>query len=189
MQVQRSFQSIRRNFRFMSGEYRRIVVVGTSCSGKTTIARRISNILEIPHIELDAIHWKPGWQETSSEEFRELVSSAISQGSWVVDGNYSKVRDIVWSRADTLIWLNYKFWVVFSRALKRSFKRFVFREELFSGNRETLKNLLSKDCIPLWVLKTHHRKKKNTRIFSGRVDSLILKSRSLRIKNQPMNFY
>ena len=145
----------------------RIVVVGTSCSGKTTTAKKIAEILNIPHIELDAIHWKSNWQETPPDEFRKLVSKALKGESWVADGNYSVTRDIVWSKANTLIWLNCSFPVLFSRAIIRTFKRIIFKEVLFSGNRETFKNLLNKDCIPLWVIKTYRKKrKKYPRLFN-----------------------
>ena len=38
----------------------RIVVVGTSGAGKTTLARRIAAQLQLPHIELNAINFVPG---------------------------------------------------------------------------------------------------------------------------------
>ena len=63
----------------------------------------------VPHVELDAIHWLPGWVEQDPAEFRAGVSQAIAGPRWVVDGNYTRVRDLVWSRATTIIWLNYSF--------------------------------------------------------------------------------
>ena len=151
----------------LSGNNRRIVVIGTSCSGKTSFARKIAEILKLPHIELDAIHWKPGWEATPEDEFRILVKNAIQKDEWIVDGNYSVVRDIVWSRATILIWLNLSFNTIFLRALKRTIKRIVLKEELFSSNRETLKStLLNKDSIPLWVIKTYwKRRRKYPEIF------------------------
>jgi len=59
------------------------------------MARRVAAILQAPHIELDAIHWLPGWQERDDDEFRELTQAAVAAGRWVVDGNYAMVRDIV----------------------------------------------------------------------------------------------
>jgi len=85
----------------------RISVVGTSGSGKTTLARQIFQSIDIPHIELDALHHEPNWTEAPIDVFRKRVEQSLSGNSWVVDGNYSKVRDIVWSRADTVIWLDY----------------------------------------------------------------------------------
>jgi adenylate kinase family enzyme len=125
------------------------------------LAKRIGNILGHPHIELDAIYWQPNWNPRSHEEFREIVCQTLTGDRWVVDGNYSVVRDIVWSRATTLIWLNYSFHTVFSRALKRTLRRAWDKEILFSGNRESFKNsFLSTDSILLWVLKTYGKQRK-----------------------------
>jgi adenylate kinase family enzyme len=80
----------------------RIVVVGTSGAGKTTLARRIAIRLELPHIELDAINWQPGWYDLSRrdpDEFVRRVAKAIQADAWVLDGNYSLVHDQVWRRA------------------------------------------------------------------------------------------
>ncbi|MCH2504289.1 MAG: AAA family ATPase [Dehalococcoidia bacterium] len=62
----------------------RIVIIGSSCSGKTTMAKQVAAALEVPHIELDALHWLPDWQERPDSEFRELVASAVSAERRVV---------------------------------------------------------------------------------------------------------
>lgn len=136
----------------------RISVVGTSGSGKTTLARQISQRLTIPHVELDYLHWEPNWVEVSDEVMRERVSHALSMNTWVVDGNYSQVRDIVWGRADTVVFLDYSWTVVMSRLLWRTFGRSITKQEVCNGNRESLqKALLSKDSILLWALQTYHK--------------------------------
>ncbi len=139
----------------------RIVVVGTSCSGKTTLARQIARALDFPHIEMDAIHWRPDWEPTPPEEFRASLCEAIEGDRWVIDGNYSVARDVVWGRATTMIWLNYPFPRVFGRALARTFRRVFTREELYSGNRESFRQaFMSADSMLVWVLKTHWRRQK-----------------------------
>ena len=111
----------------------RLNIVGTSGSGKTTVAKRAAEALRFPFVELDALHWEPDWQEAPVEVFRERVSEATRESPWVVDGNYSKVRDIVWARADTVIWLDYSFTLIFLRLLWRTFRRVINREELWSA--------------------------------------------------------
>ncbi len=139
----------------------RIVIIGTSCSGKTTLAKELSAILGFHHIELDELYWKPKWVEREGEEFKALVAESAAKDNWVADGNYSVVRDILWSRATTIIWLNYSFPVVLYRAISRSFKRSASKQILFSENRETFKRaFFSKESIILWVIKTHNIKKK-----------------------------
>ena len=81
----------------------RYVVIGTSGSGKTTLARQIAEQMGIPHIELDALHWEPGWIGATPEVMHQRVEAAIAAPAWALDGNYSRTRDIVWRRATHLI--------------------------------------------------------------------------------------
>jgi len=144
----------------------RIMVVGTSCAGKTTLAQRIARTLDMPHVELDALYWGPNWSECPTDEFRERVRREVKGDRWVVDGNYAKARDIVLSRATDAVWLNYPFPVVFWRALSRTASRVVSGEELFGGNRETWGTaFFGRDSIPWWVIKTHHRRSRAYREF------------------------
>jgi len=139
-------------------EFQRIGVVGTSCVGKTTFAKTLAKCLGAYHIELDALFWQPEWVERSVSEFRIFVEQETSSERWVADGNYSPVRDIVWGRATDIIWLNYSFPLIFSRALSRTVRRILTHEELFSGNRESLRqSFFSRDSILFWVIKTFRR--------------------------------
>ena len=87
----------------------RIVILGTTGSGKTTLSHRLSEALGAPAIELDAFRHGPNWSETPDEEFRAKISESLTGDSWIVDGNYSVARDIIWPRATTLVWLDYSF--------------------------------------------------------------------------------
>ena len=138
----------------------RINVVGVSGSGKTTTAKHIAERLQIPHFELDALHWGPNWSEPPIDKFREIVSDSLMASSWVVDGNYGKVRDIVWPQADTIVWLDYSLSTILWQLIKRTIRRVVSRKLLWSGNRESLTTaLFSKDSIFLWALTTYKRRK------------------------------
>jgi len=148
----------------LAGNMNRVVVIGTSCVGKTIFARSLAEALCCPHVELDALYWQPNWIPRPPDEFQELVAQELCQGCWVTDGNYSVVRDLVWSRATTVIWLNYTFPVVLWRALTRTIRRGLTKEELFSGNRESLRMaFFSRDSILWWVLTTFHRRRKRYR--------------------------
>jgi adenylate kinase family enzyme len=85
--------------------------------------------MRVTHIELDAIHWLPNWRPRPSDEFRWLVEAAVAAAQWVLDGNYSQTRDVVWSRATALIWLNYPLHVVIYRALRQTTRR-VFDQQI-----------------------------------------------------------
>jgi adenylate kinase family enzyme len=146
----------------MPSPYQRVNVVGTSGSGKTTFARELARRLGSPHIEMDALYHGPNWSEPPLEVFRERIRQVVSEDRWIIDGNYSKARDIVWSRADTVIWLDLPMPIVLWRIGWRSLRRAITRENLWgSGNRETLKQqFLSRDSLLLWVIQTHGRRKR-----------------------------
>jgi adenylate kinase family enzyme len=139
----------------------RISIVGTSGSGKTTLAKNISQQLQIPHIELDALHWEPNWTEATDQVFRDRISAALKGDRWVVDGNYSKVRDLVWSRADTVVFLDYPFLTVLGQLLRRTLRRSLKQEELWNGNRESIrKSFFNQDSILVWMLKTYFKNRR-----------------------------
>ena len=98
----------------------RLVVIGVSGSGKTTLARQIARTLDLPHVELDTLYWEANWQAASSPVFRGRVQEATAGDAWVVDGNYSQGRDIVWSHATHLVWLDYGLATVMGRVLWRT---------------------------------------------------------------------
>ncbi len=123
----------------------RVAVVGNSGSGKTTFARRLARQLEVPHIELDAIFHQPGWQALEPGAFRARVATEAAAPGWVVDGNFSEVRDLVWARAEAIVWLDFRRSVVMRRVVVRTIRRAVTREELWNGNREPWSNLWSLD--------------------------------------------
>jgi adenylate kinase family enzyme len=152
----------------IDAQLKRLVIVGTSCSGKTTLASNLAQKLGAQHIELDSIHWKSNWTPTPKAEFRSLVSAAAAPEAWVSDGNYSAVRDILWARATALIWLDYPFHVVARRALSRTFRNVFYRKELWSGNRETFRqSFLSRDSVLWWVIKTYRRRRREyPRLFN-----------------------
>lgn len=139
----------------------RVAVVGTTGSGKTTLARQISTIRGIPHIELDALHWGPDWTPTPIGLFRDRTAQALSEEFWVVDGNYSKVRDIVWGRADAVVWMDFSLPVIMGRLIWRTFSRIFTREELWSGNRERLwDQLFTSDSLFLYAFRTYRRRRR-----------------------------
>ena len=161
----------------------RIVIIGTSCSGKTTLAKTISSRLNIKHIELDELYWKANWVEREAEEFKELVAEEIKAENWVVDGNYSTIREVLWPRSTAIIWLKYSFVTVVYRAISRSFRRSVTKKVIFAGNTESFKrSFFSKESIILWVINTHRKnREKYSRVL---YDGSLLHQRVIELNSQ-----
>jgi hypothetical protein len=117
--------------------------------------------MEVPVIELDSLFHGPNWTPTPTEVFRQRILAATSDDAWVIDGNYSVVRDVTWGRADTLVWLDPSITTVLRRVFKRTNRRIQRREELWNGNRETFRNAyLSLDSLYVWILRSHWRRRR-----------------------------
>jgi adenylate kinase family enzyme len=123
----------------------RVSVVGASGSGKSTLARRLAAQLGAPYVELDAIHHQAGWRSLPREEFRARVGEIVGADRWVVDGNYRAVLDLVWARADTVVWLDLPRTRSVARVVRRTLRRAVTREVLWNGNREPVRGLVRLD--------------------------------------------
>jgi adenylate kinase family enzyme len=134
---------------------RRVSVVGCSGAGKTTVAAKLAERLEVPHIELDAMYHQAGWEPTPRDELRASLLPLIEGDRWIVDGNYgSLVQDLVWDRADTIVWVDPPRPAVMAAVTRRTLGRMVRRTELWNGNRERFRYLLTprpEENIILWT--------------------------------------
>src|SRR4051794_23908488 len=120
-------------------------MVGNSGSGKSTLGRVLAARLGVPFVELDAIHHLPGWEPIEVTGFRKKVGEIADSDGWVIDGNYSAVLDLVWARADTVVWFDLPRRTVIRQLLWRTIRRGVTREALWNGNREQLTSLFRLD--------------------------------------------
>ena len=142
---------------------KKIVVVGTTSSGKSTLASQLAEKIGGDFIELDALHWEPNWVEAPDEVFRERVETAISSQVWVVAGNYHVVRDVIWQRAEAIIWLDYPFHIVFWRLLTRTIRRCSQGKNYGMAiveNFWTHLKLWSEESLFHWLFKTYWRRKR-----------------------------
>jgi len=164
---------------------RRIAVIGTSGSGKTVFAERLAQHLGIPHVELDAIHWGPNWTPRPLEDFRQRTAQSLAGDAWTVDGNYGKVRDIVWARADTVVWLDYPLPLIMWRVVGRTLRRSLTGEVLWNDNREYLgQALFSSDSIVLWSLRSYRRRRREYPLLFQRPEYAHLRIVRLRSPRQ-----
>jgi adenylate kinase family enzyme len=158
--------------------YKRIVVVGATGCGKSTLAENLAHKLGLNYIELDALYWKPDWVGSSNEEFREKVEAAIQTPGWALAGNYSVVRDMIWPRAEAVVWLDYPFFLILGRLLRRTWIRWRTKELLWGTNYEPLWvhfKLWSKDSLVNWLFQTYWRRKRTYPQFFAQPEHTHLK--------------
>jgi adenylate kinase family enzyme len=134
-------------------------VIGPTGSGKTSFARTLAEKLGVPHIELDALFWKPGWVESSAEELHVNIEPLLAADGWVVDGNYSgKLGTYVIDQADEIVWLDLPLRRTWWRLLRRTVRRLRTREVICGSNRESFRQaFVSRESILLYSLRTYRR--------------------------------
>jgi adenylate kinase family enzyme len=137
---------------------RRVSVVGTSGVGKSTFASSLALVLGAVFLELDSLQHQADWTPLPASEFRARVALVADGECWVIDGNYSRVQDLVWGRADTVVWLDLPRRTVMRRIIWRTLRRVGGRVELWNGNREHWGNLFTLDkeeSVIAWAWQTH----------------------------------
>lgn len=143
-----------------SSTVKRIVIIGTSGSGKSVLGSKIAQALDIQCIDLDDLYWLPGWKERREEEFFQKIKRVISYQKWILTGNYSRASQYIWPQADMIIWLDLPLYLCLWRAFKRSVLQMLFRKKSCNGNYETITRFMGRHSILLWVWKSHSRRKK-----------------------------
>lgn len=140
---------------------KRIIVRGNCGSGKTTMAKALSEILGIEHTEIDANFHLPDWQERPREEFQQIMDAVVERECWIIDGNYRDTMTRHQTKADMIVWLDYSFMTTFIQLFKRTMRRMISQEELWSGNRESFrKQFFTRQSIFWWMIQTHSRRKR-----------------------------
>jgi adenylate kinase family enzyme len=159
----------------------RVNVKGISGSGKSTFSRELAERLDVPYLELDAIHHGPNWKEADSEELqagvREFMTTAPD--GWVIDGNYeSKLGDLVLAAADWIVWLDPPLRVALRRLWRRTTTRIRDDVELWNGNRETWRGgFWGRESLFAWTLRSWVRHRREwPRKFAG--DPRVVRLRS-----------
>lgn len=152
----------------------RVVVVGSSGSGKTTFAQRLAHLLDVPHLEMDSLFHKYGLADEAHDDFLPTLDGFTDQARWVVDGNYTShgTRQVVWPKADTFIWLDPPRRTTMSRVVRRTLRRVLTREEMWPGVREPFSNLYRLDpyrniMVWTWTRHAHGRDKFETAMGDG----------------------
>ena len=146
----------------------RIHITGNSCSGKSTLARRVADLLDAPCVELDALNWLPGWvglNRIDPAELERRMADATSGERWVVAGSYMKFSErAFWARLETVVWLDISMPRLLWRVLDRSWRRWRTRELLWGTNYERfwdqLKVWRREESLIYWIVTQHRRKRR-----------------------------
>lgn len=140
---------------------KKIIVCGTSGCGKTTLASELGSLFKLNVHDLDDYYWLPNWQEKNNAEFRNIISDITNTDAWIISGNGYGNKDITFARADTIIWLDYSFWICFSRAWSRTIFKIITKEKSCGDNYETIaRQFFSKNSIFKWVITSFAKRKK-----------------------------
>ena len=138
------------------------IIASASGSGKTTVGRALAARLAVPFVELDAINHQAGWRELDAADLRRRVEPIVQGEAWVVDGSYrGKLGDLVLEAADTVVWLDLPRRVWLPRLAWRTVVRVVRRDELWNGNRESLRTaLVGRDSLFAFALRNERPRRR-----------------------------
>jgi adenylate kinase family enzyme len=152
---------------------RKIIVTGTSCTGKTTLGSKLAKQFSITQIDLDDVHFLPNWVEKEDSQFIKEVNATVDGlDEWIVTGSYQTVlKDTLWEKASLIVWLDYPLNLILRRCFIRTFRRIFYKEMCCGENYETLSRMLFKENLFVWIFKTYWKRKRRlkswrTGIFS-----------------------
>jgi len=132
-------------------------VIGTPAAGKSTLARRLAAVLDLPHVELDDSFWAANWTPVEPDTFLHTVGGLLDAPGWVVDGQYAGAVAAYADRAHAVIWVDTPWWVSLPRLIRRTARRARRGDPLWSaGNVETWRHAIGRDSI-LWYAIAVHR--------------------------------
>ncbi|PQJ78531.1 AAA family ATPase [Polaribacter porphyrae] len=142
---------------------RKIIITGTTCTGKTTLGKKLAKEFNISQIDLDDFHFLPNWIEKEKAVFvKDVIAETEKHKEWIVSGSYqSLLKDTIWQEATLIVWLDYPLSLILRRYFIRTYRRIVLKEKCCGENYETLSKTFSKESLFLWILKTYwHRKRR-----------------------------
>jgi adenylate kinase family enzyme len=121
------------------GEMRKVLVIGPGGAGKSTVAKRLGQLLQIEVKHLDRFYWRAGWTEPSKEDWLQTVTELVSGDSWIIDGNFGGTLEFRLRHCDTIVFLDMPRLLCLWRIMKR---RLLYRNrsrpDMAEGCREKI---------------------------------------------------
>ena len=117
---------------------KRILIIGNSGTGKSTLAERLSFFLHLPFFPSDPFYWEPGWKAAPAAKVFQQLSEVTARECWILDGNFDEYHECIWRQADCILWLDYPLPTILKQVIVRNFKWLFMRQPVWSGNRMTL---------------------------------------------------
>ncbi|WP_411285123.1 adenylate kinase [Lapillicoccus sp.] len=145
----------------------RVLVYGVTGSGKSTAALALGKRSGLPVTLVDEITWLPGWVPVEGEVQRELIGDIVAGERWVLDSSYGAWLDLVLPRVELVVGLDYPRWLSFARLVRRTVSGAVTKEPRCNGNVETWRNVLSRDSILIWHVRSFGRKRSRMRAWAA----------------------
>ncbi len=149
------------------GDARRILVYGATGSGKSTMARQLSELTGIPWTSVDDICWRPGWVPTPQAEQLAHFDALTATDTWILDAAYDAWRHLAYERADLVIAMDYPRLTSLSRVLRRTATRMRRREQICNGNYETWRRFFSRSSLVVWHFRSFGSKRAEIRQWAA----------------------
>ena len=103
----------------------RVMVIGCSGGGKSTLAKQISARFGMPYVSMDReFFWLPGWVKRDKAEERRLIAETVAEERWLMDGSGPSTFDLRLPRAELVIWLRLPRWQCLFGVVKRGVRYF-----------------------------------------------------------------
>jgi len=147
----------------LPGDARRVLIYGVTGSGKTTLAEKLAQTTEIEWHSVDNLAWEPGWVEVPAEEQRRRIGQICERPEWILDAAYGKWLDLPLGYAQLIVALDYPRWFSLQRLVRRTATRVLGRRVVCNGNRESWREVFSRDSIVVWHFKSFSRKRQRIR--------------------------
>ena len=143
----------------LARQARRLLLIGVTGSGKTTLARGLEARCGIPAVDVDAMAWRPGWVKTPDEELAAAAARVAAGEAWVMDSAWTAIRPVVLPRAELVVALDLPRWLSLARLLRRTATRALTREPVCGDNVESVRNVFSRDSIIAWHFRSFAAKR------------------------------